>query len=151
LYQQAASIQFLSKSQHVIEGGKTQEHVIFKVELEDSTEQKESKSIRTFEAFKPALRDGFQISADQFCNAFPYHIIFNEHLEIQQCGQMIQKVLNCQISVGMGMSELFDIIHPLMKFTIENIRTFINSVFMLGVRLFNNGHRFILKGMIFMI
>jgi hypothetical protein len=36
---------------------------------------------------------------------------------------MIQKVLNCQISVGMGMSELFDIIHPLMKFTIENIRT----------------------------
>jgi hypothetical protein len=90
LYQQAASVQFLSKSQHVIEGGKTQEHVIFKVELEDSTEQKESKSIRTFQAFKPAVRDGFQISADQFCNAFPYHIIFNEHLEINQYVLLIQ-------------------------------------------------------------
>ncbi|XP_052101287.1 guanylate cyclase soluble subunit beta-2-like isoform X3 [Mytilus californianus] len=146
LYHQAASVKFLSKSQHIIEGGKTQEHVIFKVQLVDVKDQKKQLSVRNLEVFKPAVREGFQISADQFCHAFPYHIIFNERLEIQQCGRMIQRVLNCPICVGMKMSELFDIIHPIMKFTIENIRTFINSVFMLGVRIRKNGHRFTLKG-----
>ncbi|CAC5402537.1 GUCY1B [Mytilus coruscus] len=146
LYHQAASVKFLSKSQHIIEGGKTQEHVIFKVQLVDVKDQKKQLSVRNLEVFKPAVREGFQISADQFCHAFPYHIIFNEYLEIQQCGRMIQRVLNCPICVGMKMSELFDIIHPIMKFTIENIRTFINSVFMLGVRIRKNGHRFTLKG-----
>lgn len=146
LYHQAATVEFLSKSQHIMEGGKTQEHVIFKVQLVDVKDQKKQLTVRNMEVFKPAVREGFQISADQFCRAFPYHIIFNERLEIQQCGRMIQRVLNCPICVGMKMSELFDIVHPIMKFTIENIRTFINSVFMLGVRIHKNGHRFTLKG-----
>ncbi|VDI26455.1 guanylate cyclase soluble subunit beta, partial [Mytilus galloprovincialis] len=146
LYHQAATVEFLSKSQHIMEGGKTQEHVIFKVQLVDVKDQKKQLTVRNMEVFKPAVREGFQISADQFCRAFPYHIIFNERLEIQQCGRMIQRVLNCPICVGMKMSELFDIVHPIMKFTIENIRTFINSVFMLGVRIYKNGHRFTLKG-----
>lgn len=151
LYQQAASVQFVSKSQHVTEGGKTQEHVIFKVQLrETKTAEKEASPIRTIDVYKPAVREGFQISAVQFCHAFPYHVIFNEKLEIQQCGRMIQRVVNCHIRVGMKMPELFDIVHPIMKFTIDNIRTFINSVFMLGVRFHSNGHRFTLKGICIM-
>lgn len=60
---------------------------------------------------------------------------------------MIQKMLHQRVEVGSRINNLFDIIHPRMTFTIENVRMFINTVFMLGVRkISKTGRRLVLKG-----
>lgn len=146
LYQQNATIEVISKKQEIIQGGKTQEHVAFKVVLENKLNGLTTNNLAV-EKFNPAIPDGFHISAQQFCHAFPYHIIFDNTLKIKQCGLMIQKMLHQRVEVGSCINNLFDIIHPRMTFTIENVRMFINTVFMLGVRkISKTGRRLVLKG-----
>jgi hypothetical protein len=56
------------------------------------------------------------------------------NLRIKQCGEMIPKILHLRVKVDTPIINVFDIIHPPMKFKLENILTFINSVFYLGVK-----------------
>ncbi|KAJ8301515.1 hypothetical protein KUTeg_020502 [Tegillarca granosa] len=146
LYQQNATIEVISKKQEIIQGGKTQEHVAFKVVLENRINGLTANTL-AIEKFNPAVPDGFHISAKQFCHAFPYHIIFDNTLKIKQCGLMIQKMLQQRVEVGAHINNLFDIIHPRMTFTLDNVRMFINTIFMLGVRkISKTGRRLVLKG-----
>ncbi|XP_045165881.1 guanylate cyclase soluble subunit beta-2-like isoform X5 [Mercenaria mercenaria] len=147
LYNQEADISVVDKSQEVISGGKTQEHVTFRVVL---TRQDDTKSLTEFQ---PSFPSEFFISAEQFCNAFPYHIIFDSNLEIKQCGMMIQRLLRTQVT-EQNMCDIFELTHPRMQMSVINIRMFINAVFMLKVRVpsktvLKNGdsqHSLILKG-----
>ena len=77
-------------------------------------------------------KGGIHISSEQFCNAFPYHIIFDSELQIKQCGMMIQRLLRVPIT-DQFMGNLFELIHPRMEMGVINIRMFINAVFMLKV------------------
>lgn len=158
LYNQDSEITVIDKTQEVIAGGKTQEHVTFRVVL---TRQDDTKSLSEF---MPSFPTKFLISAEQFCNAFPYHIVFDSELRIQQSGMMIQRLLGTPVT-DEHMYEIFELIHPRMKMTVINIRMFINAVFMLKVNATNNNrckkrngekngetqHSLILKGMWFII
>ena len=59
---------------------------------------------------------------------------------------MIPKLLKKSIEADTSMMTLFDIIHPPMKFKIENILTFINSVFYLSVKANSADNRLVLRG-----
>lgn len=132
LYHQTASLTLVSRHLETIEGGKPQEHVVFKVTLDDI--ENDNQSICPADIFTPVFPKEFHISSEQFCNAFPYHIIFNDKLRVRQCGLMIQKLPNLKVTEGSHMTEIFDIIHPRMVITIQNILMFINAVFMLAVK-----------------
>lgn len=135
LYNQEAEIRFVEKSQELISGGQTQEHVVFRVILKNTDDNK------SLNEFKPAFPTEFHISAEQFCNAFPYHIIFDSNLRIKQCGLMIQRLLKIQIT-DQHMCDIFELTHPRMKMSVNNIRMFINAVFMLKVNVStSNGHK----------
>ncbi|OWF49608.1 Guanylate cyclase soluble subunit beta-2 [Mizuhopecten yessoensis] len=133
LYQQHADIEMFKKSTEKIAGGKLQEHVVFKVTLAAS---KRTSVVTRMDVnrFNPCTSNLLQISQDQFCTALPYHIVFDQNLHIIQCGTMIQRFVHSRIKPGIMVSALFDVIHPHMNFTIENIRMFINAVFMLEVK-----------------
>ena len=146
LYNQKADIVVINKTQAVIAGGKTQEHVTFKVTL-NVLEQSDAISVREF---NPSFPNGFQLSAEHFCHAFPYHIVFDSDLCIRQSGLMIQRFLKTRCE-GKKVSDVFELIHPLMQMTVTNIKMFINAVFMLKMktsRLQKNGEPIylILKG-----
>ena len=147
LYNQKADIAVINKTQATIAGGKTQEHVTFKVTLNVLENNDATKSIREF---NPSFPNGFQLSAEHFCNAFPYHLVFDSDLLIRQSGLMIQQFLKrgCE---GKKVTDVFELIHPLIQMTVANIQMFINAVFMLKMktsRLQKNGKPIylILKG-----
>jgi len=136
-----------NKTSQEIEGGKTQEHVIFKVTLDEISRQnslmEQHKTVRYTNPTKYGT-DVLPIKASQFCTALPYHMLFDKRLRIIQCGVMIQHFISEKIKPGVEVCQLFEVVHPRMKFTIENILTFINTVFMLAVR--NKKPRLVLKG-----
>lgn len=130
IYNQNAEMEVISISKQPIEGGLDQEHVTFLVTLQDI--DKAPISPNQIEVFEPGGDN--VICADHICKAFPYHIVFDENLKIKQCGDMIPKILHISVKVDTPIINVFDIIHPPMKFKLENILTFINSVFYLGVK-----------------
>lgn len=130
----------------MIAGGKTQEHVTFKVTL-NQLEETETKSVTEF---RPSFPNGFHLSAEHFCHAFPYHLVFDSELCIRQSGLMIQRFLKTKCE-GQRVTDVFELIHPRMQMTVKNIMMFINAVFMLKMktsRLRKNGEPIylILKG-----
>ena len=145
LYNQEAQIEVQNISKKQIDGGKTQEHVVFKVILQDKASDDKSK--QKCQTLVPSFPSQFKISAEQFCGAFPYHLIFDDKMKIQQCGLSIQRLINRKVKPGSNIHDFFSMTHPRMKFTVENIRVFINTVFMLAVKNGSNGDtRLTLKG-----
>ncbi|KYO34367.1 hypothetical protein Y1Q_0007638 [Alligator mississippiensis] len=81
--------------------------------------------------FEPIYPERLWVEERTFCNAFPFHIVFDEALRIKQAGTNIQKyVPGLQIS-GTQLNKHFTIVHPQITFTIVSIRKFINSQFVL--------------------
>ncbi|KAH9496322.1 Guanylate cyclase soluble subunit beta-2, partial [Bulinus truncatus] len=82
-----------------------------------------------------------------FCSAFPYHIIFDRDLRIRQCGDLIQKHSSVKMMEGTPLTHAFSIVHPKMVLSIDNIRKFINAVFLLAMVPRENGRKtMLLKG-----
>ncbi|XP_046569189.1 guanylate cyclase soluble subunit beta-2-like [Haliotis rubra] len=141
IFKQKVDITVQEQSREVIDGGKTQEHTVFKVILHKGLEnergspegQEERLSPENVAVAVPTNISAFHLSAVQFCSAFPYHIIFDECLKIRQCGVMIHKLCPVPIREGMAVTSLFRIIHPKMNLSITNIQKFINAVFLLTV------------------
>ncbi|XP_069142346.1 guanylate cyclase soluble subunit beta-2-like [Argopecten irradians] len=146
LYQQHANVEMYKKSTEKVGEGKPQEHVIFKVTLAANKRTSVVMRVENNKQ-KPCTSGLLQISANQFCAALPYHIIFDKNLQIMQCGTMIQRFVENRIKPGTKVSAIFDVIHPHMNFSIDNIRMFINAVFMLEVRKAARGNcKLVLKG-----
>ncbi|XP_076448368.1 guanylate cyclase soluble subunit beta-2-like isoform X2 [Babylonia areolata] len=88
--------------------------------------------------------------ADDFCSAFPYHLVMDEDLRILQCGDSIRRITNMPVVKGMPFQEVGNIVQPMMDMTLDNILKFINAVFLLAFkRRPSSGARpFLLKGQI---
>uniref|UniRef100_A0A8C0ZRR3 guanylate cyclase n=1 Tax=Castor canadensis TaxID=51338 RepID=A0A8C0ZRR3_CASCN len=72
------------------------------------------------DTFKPIYPERLWIEEKTFCNAFPFHIVFDEALRVKQA--------------GIQLDEYFSIIHPQVTFNISSICKFINSQFVLKTR-----------------
>ncbi|XP_074482583.1 guanylate cyclase soluble subunit beta-2 [Sebastes fasciatus] len=81
--------------------------------------------------FSPCYPSKLWVDEKAFCNAFPFHIIFDEELRVRQMGVNIQKFLPGLQDRDATLDQSFTIIHPQVTFTIESIRKFINSLFVL--------------------
>ncbi|CAG5118882.1 unnamed protein product [Candidula unifasciata] len=128
LFDQSVEMTVLEQNKEDIGCNQSQEHTAFRELVEFNPE-------------KILLR------ATDFCSAFPYHIIFDRDLRIRQCGDLVQKHSNTTVTEGMPLTKAFSIVHPRMVLTIENIRKFINAVFLLAMKPSENGRKtFLLKG-----
>ncbi|XP_075775901.1 guanylate cyclase soluble subunit beta-2-like [Pelodiscus sinensis] len=84
-------------------------------------------------AFVPVYPRRLWVEERTFCNAFPFHIVFDEELRIKQAGVNIQKFVPGLRRPGSRVDKYFSVIHPKVTFTIFTIRKFINSQFVLKV------------------
>ncbi|XP_033958096.2 LOW QUALITY PROTEIN: guanylate cyclase soluble subunit beta-2-like [Pseudochaenichthys georgianus] len=81
--------------------------------------------------FSPRYPNKLWVDEKAFCNTFPFHIVFDENLKVRQTGVNIQKFLPGLHARDLTLDQHFTIIHPQVTFTIESIRKFVNSQFVL--------------------
>nr|XP_035936807.1 guanylate cyclase soluble subunit beta-2-like [Halichoerus grypus] len=81
--------------------------------------------------FVPVYPERLSIEQKTFCNAFPFHIVFDESLRLKQAGVNIQKYVLRLQTQKIQLDEYFSIIHPQVTFNIFSICKFINSQFVL--------------------
>ncbi|XP_007258446.3 guanylate cyclase soluble subunit beta-2-like [Astyanax mexicanus] len=84
--------------------------------------------------FEPVYPNELCIDLKTFCNAFPFHIVFDEELRVRQAGVAVQKIVPGLQTMGIQLDQYFTILHPEVTFTIASIRKFINSHFVLQTR-----------------
>nr|XP_015216437.1 PREDICTED: guanylate cyclase soluble subunit beta-2-like isoform X1 [Lepisosteus oculatus]XP_015216438.1 PREDICTED: guanylate cyclase soluble subunit beta-2-like isoform X2 [Lepisosteus oculatus] len=84
--------------------------------------------------FEPVYPETLCIDLKTFCNAFPFHIVFDEELRVKQAGVNIQKIVPGLQTMGIHLDQYFTIIHPEVTFTISSVRKFINSQFVLRTK-----------------
>ncbi|XP_074644360.1 guanylate cyclase soluble subunit beta-2-like [Tubulanus polymorphus] len=151
----------------VDETAKPQEHVVFLLKLTDDelgVDNNQSASVADLrvisrpctpasqiggpQQFMPFCPVDSHISNQQFCKMFPYHIVFDENLEIKQSGCILQKLLHQLQAPSVNLDCVFRFSQPRMPITIENIHKFINAVFVLESKHASTGneHTVLLKG-----
>ncbi|KAM8902669.1 guanylate cyclase soluble subunit beta-2 isoform 7-T7 [Spinachia spinachia] len=81
--------------------------------------------------FTPCYPDKMWVEERAFCNAFPFHMVFDGNLKVKQMGVKIQKFLPSLHARDATMDQNFTILHPQVTFTIDSIMKFINSQFVL--------------------
>ncbi|KAM4602140.1 guanylate cyclase soluble subunit beta-2-like [Polymixia lowei] len=81
--------------------------------------------------FAPCYPDKLWMEEETFCIAFPFHIVFDKDLKVKQTGVNIQKFVPGLQTLDIRLDQYFTIVHPQVTFTIESIRKFINSQFVL--------------------
>ncbi|XP_055988690.1 guanylate cyclase soluble subunit beta-2-like [Sorex fumeus] len=84
--------------------------------------------------FVPLYPERLWIEEKTFCNAFPFHIVFDESLRVRQAGVNIQKYVPGLQTQKIRLDEYFSIVHPQVTFNILSICKFINSQFVLKTR-----------------
>ncbi|XP_051782585.1 guanylate cyclase soluble subunit beta-2 [Erpetoichthys calabaricus] len=84
--------------------------------------------------FTPSYPEKLWIEEKTFCNAFPFHIVFDNALKVKHAGVNIQKFVPGLQTKDIQLDEYFSIVHPAVTFTIDGIRKFINSQFVLKAR-----------------
>ncbi|XP_056591473.1 guanylate cyclase soluble subunit beta-2 [Triplophysa dalaica] len=85
-------------------------------------------------SFTPSYPNKLWIEERAFCNAFPFHIVFDQDLVVKQTGVNIQKFVPGLQTAGIRLDEYFTIVHPEVTFNIQSIKKFINSQFVLKTR-----------------
>ncbi|CAJ1087129.1 LOW QUALITY PROTEIN: guanylate cyclase soluble subunit beta-2-like [Xyrichtys novacula] len=81
--------------------------------------------------FLPCYPKRLWMEGKAFCDAFPFHIVFDEQLKVRQMGVNIQKFVPGLQVRDAKLDQFFTLVHPQVTFTIESIRKFINSQFVL--------------------
>jgi hypothetical protein len=75
-------------------------------------------------------REGANISVKSLCHIFPFHLIFDSDLRLQQCGSYMGRILGQSlIDRQVDLTETFTLLHPRMPFTFQNLCLFINAAY----------------------
>ncbi|XP_067287600.1 guanylate cyclase soluble subunit beta-2 isoform X2 [Pseudorasbora parva] len=85
-------------------------------------------------SFTPCYPKRLWIEEQAFCNAFPFHVVFDQNLVVKHTGVNIQKFVPGLQTAGIRLDEYFIIVHPEVTFNIQSIKKFINSQFVLKTR-----------------
>ena len=92
------------------------------------------------------------IVPDVFCAVFPFHILFDEKMEIIQFGDGLTRLIPRftkakEAGKTVMMFDIFTMIHPYMAICYSNIKHFMNAVFLLQINPVNgNTNSLVLKG-----
>ncbi|CAG5117368.1 unnamed protein product, partial [Candidula unifasciata] len=71
-----------------------------------------------------------KIGVRTFCDCFPFHVVFDENLNITQLGTALARMIVPNVSSkGMHFSTYFDVLKPTVKFSLSSILSRVNSSF----------------------
>ncbi|XP_038066117.1 guanylate cyclase soluble subunit beta-2-like [Patiria miniata] len=84
--------------------------------------------------FSAKIPDKLLIDPSTFIHSFPYHVVFDRHLVIQHCGVKVQQFCPRVTEEGAGLEDFLSIRHPNIALTIENLRSFRTSIFIVDFK-----------------
>lgn len=125
------------------EKGDDCDHVQFVIIEEGSDNTKSTKL--DIEDFEHNLSRDKKISPSTFSRAFPFHILFDRKMEIQQVGSSLLRVVPNSTKEGAKIDDLFEMIRPHMDFGFDHILSHINTVFVLRLKDSDTGGIFVDK------
>ncbi|TTH23538.1 Guanylate cyclase soluble subunit beta-1 [Bagarius yarrelli] len=100
----------------------------FLIEEKDSEEEEFNEDLDGFE--ENGTHES-RISPYTFCQAFPFHLMFDKELVLTQCGNAIFRVLP-QLQPGVcSLPSVFSLVRPHIDFSFHGILSHINTVFVL--------------------
>lgn len=107
------------------------DHVQFAIT--DKSSQSRS-SCSDIEGFEQNLSMESKISPSTFCRAFPFHVLFDENMVIQQAGTSLMRVIPrlkiCQSKID----DFFEMVRPHMDFEFHHLLSHINTVYVLKTK-----------------
>ncbi|EDV24635.1 uncharacterized protein TRIADDRAFT_25317 [Trichoplax adhaerens] len=74
------------------------------------------------------------IAPTTFCRAFPFHVLFDRDLSIQQLGHVIERMIPGFYLGDLKMDKIFKIVRPVIQFDFHSILSHINTVFVLTMK-----------------
>ncbi|KAE9416454.1 hypothetical protein Angca_003586, partial [Angiostrongylus cantonensis] len=110
------------------------EHVVFTISQVDSGLRRSSKAISTKVELLESHSGDFEISAEDFVIAFPYHICFDKELVIEHVGQYIRKTYPMVGHQETKVTDILELVHPEVPFSYESILAFKNSLFVFKMK-----------------
>lgn len=93
--------------------------------------RKEGREDETSMSLVNSLSKEPKISTEEFCEAFPFHIMFNKNMNVVQAGICISRVIPELCSPGRKINTIFEMVRPHMEFNFTNISAHINTVYVL--------------------
>ena len=75
------------------------------------------------------------VSEQAFCKAFPFHIIFDQHMVILQMGSRLKKLIAPTASKELKVTSFFSLQRPRLEFTFQNILNHINTIYIMLAKL----------------
>nr|XP_006822272.1 PREDICTED: guanylate cyclase soluble subunit beta-2-like [Saccoglossus kowalevskii] len=91
-------------------------------------------NVPLFDESKPVYSDKLFIEPETFCISFPYHLVFNQDMEIVQCGAKLQKLCPRIKSPKVKLEDFITMQHPQIPIDIMSFRKFINMIFMVELK-----------------
>ncbi|VDM64312.1 unnamed protein product [Angiostrongylus costaricensis] len=88
------------------------EHVVFTISQVESGLRRSSKAISTRVEMLESHPGDFEISAEDFVIAFPYHICFDKQLVIEHVGQYIRKTYPMVGQQETKVTDILELVHP---------------------------------------
>ena len=109
------------------------DHAEFVIKEISCTIQKSKLQITPFEP--SYLSHEPKMSPATFCQAFPFHVLFDRNLRVLQAGSSVSRVVLEMENTNGTIAEIFELVRPhLMEFSFESILAHINTVFVLRTR-----------------
>uniref|UniRef100_A0A7E4UWW8 guanylate cyclase n=1 Tax=Panagrellus redivivus TaxID=6233 RepID=A0A7E4UWW8_PANRE len=124
------------RSVQMSSGERVEEHVIFNIKAVAPPQAGAKSSIIPPPVSPTDLDTGtLRITQQDFCSAFPYHIIVDRDCKVVQVGKDLCNHINRELlEPGTPLLRIFEINRPQIPLDFENICNFINAVFVLQVR-----------------
>ena len=140
MFQQNVSVEVLDKSEMKLQGNAVIYHVAFRVlfsdvlkrgkELDISLAEKKSSRTRSSDLVYCVSKESL-ISSENFCQIFPFHVLFDDRLVIRQCGINIFRWSGVSMTKNINLKDVFTLAKPEMPLTFENIKRFRNANYIL--------------------
>ena len=72
-----------------------------------------------------------KVMPDEFCEIFPFHLMFSRDLVIFQAGTTISRIIPALKSLNCKLTDIFTLFRPHMDFTFHSISSHVNTVYVL--------------------
>lgn len=131
LYNTTVTSEIVDQTIETLEDGRKQNNVKFKVKLHEAKRERTQSLLnvrdeegvsREAAAVSPYYNGQNLINPRTFCHLFPFHLLFNNNLEIKQMGVNIYRLSHKTVRSGMRLDETFNLVHPRMPLSFSEIQ-----------------------------
>ena len=91
---------------------------------------KDDRNMSPSTDLKQKVPERVLLDGQTFCDAFPYHVVFDKNMVIKHCGTQLQAMCPRINDDGAKITDFMILRHPVITLGVDTIRQFIYNIFM---------------------